>query len=769
MGRQTMSSLGYGNRLYGAIRAATSRPGPPDAPGRGLASLIIRHRGWIALAWLGVAAAFIPGALHVGAQLDVAARADGSESDIVANELATRFESPFTRSAVLVATGIPSPAEAKGRDVLRVIVASLDHAPGVRRTISYLDDSDTLFLGAGGTSTFLVVGLEALTRRPDTLIALLRARTARLADTLHSSYPALSLRWTGEVALNADLRRVSAADAQRAERRALPLTLLLLVLAFGSIAAAFLPMASALLAIGIALGAAALIARVWPLSVLLQNVVTMLGLGLGTDYALLVVSRFREARAAGHERVEAAEEAARHTGRTIALSALAVGIGFVALVAVPLNELRSIAVGGLLVVGASALFAITALPGLLAWGGLGIDRKMVRRHSHRSGERWRRWGRFVGAHPLLVLATFGVPVGLLALQSTRLRAELPRGEWLPRDMESALALHELGAMRRDGVVQEIRVVLELPPGAPAMGDAGWSATSRLTDALASDPAVASVRSLPSLTRAGDGFLPRAAVLALLPEDIRRAFASRDGGAALLEIIPRQGVESADLTRYVRRLRGLDAVAASGLPGTRLLVGGLPAFNVDYEDAIGGRFFGIVAAIICGTLLALALGFRSLLVPIKAVALNLLSVAAAFGAVVLVFQEGHGASILGLAAPVDGTFPAVPILVFCTVFGLSMDYEVFLVARVAEARLAGHDERAAIAEGLARTGGIITSAAAIMVVVFGAFTLGDFLLIKMLGFALAVAVLLDASVMRVAIGPALLALAGRWNWWPGERR
>jgi RND superfamily putative drug exporter len=722
----------------------------------------------VTAAWLAIAVALIPGALQVEEHLDVAASADGSESDLVAKELTTRFDSPFARSVILVATGIPSPEDESGREALSAIVASVAHAPGVLRTISYLDNSDTLFLGEGGTSAFIVVGLDALTRRPDTLIAPLRAATARLSGTLRARFPELSLRWTGEVALNADLRRVSAADAQRAERRALPLTLLLLVIAFGSIAAGFLPVASALLAIGITLGAAALIARAWPLSVLLQNVVTMLGLGLGTDYALLVVSRFREARAAGRDRAEAAEEAARHTGRTIALSALAVGIGFLALLAVPLNELRSIAVGGLLAVAASALFATTALPGILAWNGAGIDLGRVRRYSNRSGERWRRWGRFVGAHPLVVLIAFGIPVGALALQSGRLRTELPRGDWLPGEMESARALHDLRAMRRGGVVQQMSVVLELPPGVEATSDAGWSATSRLTEALSRDSAVASVRSLPSLTSAGAGFLPRTALLAMMPEDIRRVFASRDGGAALVQIIPREEVQGANLTSYIRRVRGLDAAAASGLPGARLRVGGLPAFNVDYEDAIGGRFFGIVAAIVGGTLLALALGFRSLLIPIKAVTLNLLSVAGAFGAVVLVFQEGHGASLLGLTGPVGGTFPAIPILVFCTVFGLSMDYEVFLVARVAEARRSGHDERSAIAEGLARTGEIITSAAAIMVVVFGAFTLGSFLLIKMLGFALAVAVLLDASVMRVAIGPALLALAGRWNWWPGER-
>jgi RND superfamily putative drug exporter len=176
---------------------------------------------------------------------------------------------------------------------------------------------------------------------------------------------------------------------------------------------------------------------------------------------------------------------------------------------------------------------------------------------------------------------------------------------------------------------------------------------------------------------------------------------------------------------------------------------------------------VIAAVVLATLVALFAGFRSLLVPVKAVLLNLLSVAAAFGALVLVFQDGHGVRLLGLAGPIDGVFPIVPALVFCTVFGLSMDYEVFLVARVREERRAGRSEKDAIVEGVARTGPVITNAAAVMIAVFASFMFGDFVLMKMLGFALAVAVLLDATLIRLVIGPALLQLAGRYNWWPGE--
>jgi RND superfamily putative drug exporter len=200
----------------------------------------------------------------------------------------------------------------------------------------------------------------------------------------------------------------------------------------------------------------------------------------------------------------------------------------------------------------------------------------------------------------------------------------------------------------------------------------------------------------------------------------------------------------------------------------MLVGGIPAFNADYRGALTGRFVTVASVVVIATLLVLGVALRSILVPLKAVALNLLSVAAAFGAMVLVFGDGAGVGLLGLDAAPGGTFPIIPVLVFCIVFGLSMDYELFLVSRIAEARRTGANESDAIVAGVVHTGGVITSAAAIMIVVFGAFMLGDVLLVQMLGFALAVAVLIDATIVRLAIGPALLRLAGRWNWWPGRK-
>jgi len=293
--------------------------------------------------------------------------------------------------------------------------------------------------------------------------------------------------------------------------------------------------------------------------------------------------------------------------------------------------------------------------------------------------------------------------------------------------------------------------------------AGWSAILRLSRSLETDPRVARVLSLPQLLNVET--VKEAAAIHVLPY-VRAAYFSGDGNLALIEVVPRDSVSAGDLMRYVRELRGMDAANRSGLANTRIQVGGLPAFNADYQDAIGDSVVGVIMFVVVGSFVALLIGFRSLLGALKAVALNLLSVAAAMGATVLVFQDGYGANLLGVAHPLDGLFPAVPIIVFSILFGLSMDYEVFLLSRVAEGIRKGLTNDAALVAGLARTAGVITSAALVMIVVFVGFALGDFLIIKILGFSLAVAVVIDATLVRLAIGPALLHLGGRWNWWPG---
>ncbi len=713
-----------------------------------------------------VAAVLLPAARGIEARLEVAARVPGSGSATVDALLSERFDSPLARSVVLVLRGVPSPGTAEGQRVLREVRAAVLESEAVRGTLSYLDRGDSTFLPRDGDGTYVVVGLHP-DGRPDSLLTVLRQDGDRLATALRARYPAATLRWTGEVALNSDLRRQSAEGVRRAEWRALPLSLGLLLLAFGSPLAAVLPVAAALLAIGLALGASALLTTLFPLSILLQNLVTMLGLGLGIDYALLTVSRFREERAQGAvPAVEAAARAARATGPTILLSGLTVAIGLAALAIVPVSEHRALAVGGLLVVASSVAVATLVLPLLLARVGHRLTHAWPwsARRQTPGGTGWDRWGGFVTRQPWRVLLIGGVPVCLLAAQALRLTITLPPpAQWLPAEMESARALRDLEAMGHGAEAQVLRVVVEPMASAGLFSDTGWAEVRGVQRAIHADSAVARIRSLPQLLGPLAALAPPSRVPALVPPVVLQHHVSRDQRATVFDVVPRDGLSPDALDALVQRLRALE------MARVRVQVGGAPALTVDYRAAVAGRFAHVVALITGITFVVLAISLRSLLVPLKALLLNLLAVAAAFGVLTLMFQDGLGVALLGLTAPTGGVFAAIPTLVFCTVFGLSMDYEVFLIARVREARATGASELDAVRTGLARTGGVITHAAAIMVVVFGAFSASAFLPVQMLGVGLATAVLLDATVMRLALSPALLVLAGRWNWWPGDRR
>lgn len=727
-----------------------------------VARLSRRRRWWVAAAWLLCLLAALPFAGKVDEKLDATARLEGSESYGVTQALRDRFASPFAESALLRIAATPSPATPSGRDMLEQVAAALRATAGVAGVLSYLDREDPKFIGEDASS-LLVVGLNAQ-GAGDAAIFRLRAATDVLRSQLAARYPGIDFRWTGEAAVNADIRRVSSEETRRAELWVFPVTLLLLLIAFRSPVCAVLPLLCGALTMVIALGLAVAVNRIWPLSVILVSVVSMIGLGLSIDYALLIISRYREALAAGLSSGAAVIEAGERSG-TVIVSGAAVAIGFAAMLLVRVGEVRSIGVGGLLVTIVSVLVACTLLPLVLTWLGPWLDwGRIGRDRKADSARHWRRWAAWIGRHPGWVLMLAGLPLVLLALQASRLRIDLPRGNWLPENVESVRVLNDMEAIGRGNFGQIIQIIVELPAGETVETQSGWNALSELAAAFGKDPRVDHVWSVTTLSGAE---LSGAATVGLLSESDRRSLISIDGRAALVELLPRRGMTPADVTTMVREIRAANIRAMSGLPGTRLAVGGVAAFNADYEDAIASTMVRVVLSVVCSTFLVLALAFRSLLIPLKALVLNLLSVAASFGAVVLVFQDGHGSHLIGLAHPLNGGFPILPVLVFCAVFGLSMDYEVFLVARVADGHRAGLADGAALAEGLASTGRIITFAAAIMVAVFGSFVLGDFVIVKILGFALGVAVVLDATLVRLALGPALIRLAGRWNWWPGD--
>jgi putative drug exporter of the RND superfamily len=729
-------------------------------------SLVNMRRFWVAGVVLAAVVALLPFSFHSERHLETATRVEGSEAETVRQELVSRFHSPFVDRVVLVIQGLPAADSPEGEEPLETIVTQLKGEPGVSAVVSYLDLHDPIFLGKGG-GTFVLVGLSSTQGPVESLVPKLHERADSLANELRGRYPDVKLELTGEIPLNFDIRKASADEVRRAETLAIPATLALLLLAFGSLVAAIIPLAVGELAIATTLAIAGFLARRWHLSVLIQNLATMLGLGLGIDYALLMVSRFREAISAGLDGPAAAVTAARQAGRTLLISASTVAIGFLALLTVPISEIRSIGVAGFLVAGISVLLTNTLVPAVLALLGRRIDAgrmpftpRLNAQRAERTGKRWRKWGKAIVAHPWLALFLAGLPLLLLAWQATRLNTSVPKGDWLPESAESVHALHTLEQMDRAGVVYSMRIITELPADSIAQTDAGWNAIDRLSKRLASDPRCARVISITTLAD-GDR-----ASLTDLSQETQRTFLSTDGRAALLEVLPATSVSLRGQVGWVRELRRTGAATLTGVPGATLQIGGIPALNADYQTIVTARFVPVTAMVVVATLLALLAGFRSLFAAVKAIALNLFSVAASFGALVLVFQDGRGSSLLGVPEGTGSVFPLVPIVAFAIVFGLSMDYEVFLVARVLEARRSGLSEMDAIPEGLARTAGLITSAAAIMIVVFAAFTFGNFLVVKMIGFTLAVAVFIDATLVRIVIGPALLRIAGDWNWWPG---
>ena len=728
-----------------------------------------RRRFWLAMSGFAMALALLPFSYKVERHLETAVHIKGGESEKVDLELAQRFQSPYAHRLVLVISGIPDPDSAKGADALGFLTSSLRSVPGVSGAISSLDWPDPLFTGNNG-GALIIVGLDPHDESVEALVPKLRARADWMEGQLRSQYPNIKLEITGETPLNFDLRKVSADDVSHAEERAMPVTLVLLLLAFGSLVAALLPLGVGVLSISMALGAAALLAHYLQLSILVQNLATMLGLGLGIDYALLMVSRFREALAEGYDPGRAADIAAGQAGRTLIISATTVAIGFSALLTVPISELRSIGIAGLLVTVLSVMLCTFILPWVLGLLGHRIDAARVRLPARRvetreslcaASQRWVLWGSIITRRPWTALLVAGIPLLILAFQARRISPGVPDHDSLPAAAESVKALHTLQDMARSGIVQSLRVVLELPPQSPPLSPAGWLAVSRLTTHFPSDPRAEEVVSLPTLT----GMSDTADAVGDVPEPIRKSLLRGDGQATLIELLPTATLSPNQQIRWVRDVRSSDVAAITGMPGAVLRVGGVPALEADYDSVVKERLPRLVLGVIFGSLLALLIGLRSLFAAIKAILLNLLSVGASFGALVVVFQEGHGSKLFGLQGATGSVYPIVPILSFAIVFGLSMDYEVFLVARVLEERRRGLSERSAVIEGLARTAGLITSAAAIMIAVFTAFTVGSFLVVQMLGFTLAVAVFIDATVVRMVVGPALLQLAGDWNWWP----
>ena len=729
-----------------------------------LVRFLLRARLWITLVWLVAFAALAPLAAGLPERLSAESVVAESESEEVAQLIAAHFDEGGDKAAWLIVTGVPDLAEEPGRELLDGIALALQAKPWVTDLQSYLNTREELFLGAKGEGGLLRVSLAG-GDRPEDLAALLKDAAGEITAQQRDRFPALGLAWTGDFLVNADMLTLSERDVRTSEQRAVPLTALLLAWAFGALVAMAFPLVIAVLSIVTVFGAVAVITDWWQPSLLLQNVVSLLGLALGIDYTLLMVSRFREELRAGLDAVPAAERTLRHAGRAVVLSGSAVALSFCALAIVPIDELRSVALGGLLVTLCTVALTTTLVPGWLCWLGPRVNALRIpflAKQAERANGHWRRWTAGVTRWPLGTLILVGLPLVALSLPALDLEVTPVSRDWMPDDLASAQGLQAMEQIGRGNLIDRLPLLYRAPEGEEILGAEGWQALTAIQNHLEGDPRIQKGTSVPTMM--GDDEIDLEMLQLFAPTALEGRFLAEQPGLALFDIVPSADLSLAALSDLAQDLRGLGQELA--LPG-EVLVGGFPAYTLDYEQTVAAWFPWVLALVLGSTFLALFIGFRSVLIPIKAVLLNLVSVAAAFGALQLVFVEGWGAGLLGLAAPIEGVFPAIPIIVFCVVFGISMDYEVFLLTRVAEARRKREQESESIVEGVVASGHLITSAAAIMIVVFASVVFGDFLAVQMMGFTLAVAVLIDATAVRLVLGPALIRLAGRWNWWPGD--
>ena len=736
---------------------------------------IVRWRWPIVAAWVALTAAMVPVArelqrrLHVGGE-----NLPNSESTHVENMLRERFGTPY---ATFIAVTIRHPSltltSRRYSAYVDSISAALRRLPFVRSTLSWKDADDAAFRSRDGRITFVLVGLisdtSATSQTPR-----LRAAVQEVQRRIGADF---ETHVTGDPAFDYDVRTVAADDSRLMEQRLAPATLLLLLVAFSALVAAAMPIVVGYIAITVSLGLVALAATIVPMSIFVLNLTTMIGLGVGIDYSLLVVTRFREELQYAPSRLEAAEETIRTASRTVITSGGTVMIGFVALLIVPLEETRSIGLGGLFVVATAIALSVTFLPALLAIVGRHVDeprwlaRKMRRL---RSGRGWNRYARAIARRPLRAVWISGVLIVALAVPVLWIRIGLPVSNWFPPDTDSSRGLAVLEAMGHGGTLRPLRVILEMTDGSAILDPDRLRGLRALSDEFRASRRVADVRGLVDL-RPGIPLWQYAVLYGdtararqRMP-DVLHTYLSRDGRATMMDVVLRDTVSLDGSLDAVRDVRRIDVRRLPGLEHATVTVGGYSASNVDFRSRVLGLFPYLAVLVLSVTGLMLALVFKSLLVPIKAVIMNSLSVSAAFGLTVVVFQWGVGGSLFGLAGPTKAIFAISPVLVFAIVFGLSMDYEVFLLSRIKEEFDATHDNDEATVTGLSATGATITSAAMIMILVFGAFAFARVMAVQMMGFGLAVAVLLDATLIRVAMVPAVMHLAGRLNWWPGYRR
>lgn len=623
------------------------------------------------------------------------------------------------------------------RDTVAQAMAATRATSGVTGSIGPYDGNPEAQISEDRHTALGIVGIDGgISERVEVATRLQAAVTA-------TSAPDIEVAVTGYGPLQADLMAVETADMQRAEAIGLPIAAAILVLALGALVAALLPIAVTAAGIAIAVGVLFGLTTWLSFDSLVLSVATMIATGTAIDYAMFIVSRFQEElRGRGDGQRAGSDHVARAigrtldtTGRTVLASGVIVLISLSSLVIVGLPMLDGITIGVIAAVSATLCAAITLLPALLAVLGPAVERGAVparwrpaRSDAGPNASAWDRWAHTVMGKPV-AFGVLGIAVlGACALPLTTIDHGIDMGlhslDGRPSGRAADLVREEFGP----GLLAPLTVVATGPHGAALPADA-QSAVHAFGTELGRDDRVATV----------------------LPQ--------QSEGRILLTVVPRDSFDSAAVAELTAQITD----RAEQVPGARVWVGGTPATFADVSERIADRFPWVIVLVLTASLGFLVVAFRSVVLAVKAIALNLLATGAALGVTVAVFQYGLGESVFGFTS--SGFVQVyLPMLVFAVLFGLSMDYEVFLIRRIREAWDREGDNEVAVAEGLRHTARPITAAAAIMVAVFAGFVTADVLELKQIGFALAFAITIDAIIVRLVLVPAFMRLFGRWNWW-----
>lgn len=744
-----------------------------------LGKWVVKYRLWVILTWGLLLIPGVFGAVHLHEVMVGEAHSPrGSETEKVEHLLADHFPGQTLHNIMAVfeseSLSLENPAYQK---IFEQYLTTLRAQPGVLSVLSYQQNPE--MLSQDHQKTFIYVNLDAKTHESaDTLALQIRAALGQIDHP-----PEIEVSLTGGPFFTRDVIDITSADGVRSEKRVLPLILIVLILAFGGLMAAFLPLITGMISTVLTLGILYGLAQFLEITSLSQNITTMIGLGVGIDYSLLMVNRFREELLIDNDLQAAAIRTVDSAGRTILYSALVVSIGMMALLIPRIVFMQSLGLSGVFVVLVTLALGLTLLPALLAQWGNYLDSPLwLSRWINRlwQGKRaWYHWAKLVMRRPVLftcISLFLLVGVSAFSLKMERWNSSILL---MPAEMEARQGLVTIMEIDPKLVFSPIIVTFATRDGSPI-----WTEDNmRQMQAYASqtvkqEPIESAVGMLNPLstvpfeeqmalyrTLAGFGGL---ANLKIFQPSASLPFTSPDETRAMMLMFHKYGPEyeagKADL-ETIKSMRSLRDRNQANYANLEVNIGGLSALPVALEASIYKSFPIVILVILSVTYLLTLFSFGSLWLPLKAVVLNLISVTATYGIMVLVFQYGFANQLLGIGPPPPGALLIVsPLILFCIIFGLSMDYEIFLINRIKEEYLHNPDLEEAIALGLEKTGGIITSAGIIMILVFLGFAFSRIILIKEFGLGLATAIFIDATIIRIMVVPAVMKLMGRWCWY-----